>query len=372
MSQVRHDRRPLGIASMLTITRCILAIVSMLTIVCAAPTAFAASDAGAGAIKVACVGEQTTHSDQLNRSVEYPAMLQKLLGSCYDVENFGDCCATVVQGYPTQPETHPYLDPPARYAPAFHESVTFAPDVVVIGSWGKHDTEIEGKLDGGVLDPVQWQADYEQLVTTYLNLPSRPIVYVSTPLPLPKGAATGPTTDIILPAIQNVAAKYHLTIVPLYPAFLNQPQLYKDDTHPTDTTGLTTIANTVYATMVATMGSCGDGGLVSPPTGGGAGADAGASDDGDAGVGPGGSGAASGSATGSGSSAGSGESGLADGAAAGSGSNGDTGASSSSGCACGVAGESNGSRAMGLLGAGLIASMLTIRRRRPVAPARRR
>ena len=202
-------------------------------------------------------------------------MLQKLLGPCYDVQNFGDCCATVVQGYPMQAETHPYLDPPARFAPAFHESVAFAPDVVVIGSWGKHDTEIETLLDGGKLDAVQWQADYEELVTTYLNLPSKPTVYVSTPLPLPMGAATGSTTDVILPAIQNIAAKYHLPIVPLYPAFLNQPQLYKDATHPTDTTGLKTIADTVYATMTATMGSCVDGGLLPPPADGGDGLDGG-------------------------------------------------------------------------------------------------
>ena len=253
---------------------------------CAAALVLGSPYAAAAPIKVACVGEQTTHSDQLSRSVEYPAMLQTLLGACYEVQNFGDCCATVVQGYPMQAETHPYLDPPARYAPAFHESVTFAPDVVVIGSWGKHDTEIESILDGGKLDPVQWQADYEQLVMTYLNLPSKPTVYVSTPLPLPKGAGTGSTTDVILPAIENIAAKYHLAIVPLYPAFLNQPQLYKDDTHPTDTTGLKTIADTVYATMMATMGSCVDGGLL-PPADGGAGADATAPGEGDAGSGAG-------------------------------------------------------------------------------------
>jgi len=76
------------------------------------------------------------------------------------------------------------------------------------------------------------------------------------------GAGTGPTTDVILPAIQNVAAKYHLPIVPLYPAFLNQPQLYKDATHPTNDTGLKKIADTVYTTMKATMGSCSDGGML--------------------------------------------------------------------------------------------------------------
>ncbi len=332
----------------------------MLAATCAA-VVLGSSDAAAAPIKVACVGEQTTHSDQLSRSVEYPAMLQTLLGACYDVQNFGDCCATVLQGYPMQAETHPYLDPPASSAPAFHESVMFAPDIVVIGSWGKHDTEIESVLDGGKLDPVQWQADYEELVTTYLNLPSKPTVYVSTPLPLPMGAGTGPTTDVILPAIQNIAAKYHLAIVPLYPAFLNQPQLYKDATHPTDTAGLKTIADTVYATMTATMGACVDGGLLPPPANGGAGADATAPGDGDAGSGAGSRGVGSGDAA----DAGSGGSVLGDGAAPGSDSGGDRGAAATTGCACGVAGGSKGLPALGFLGT--VVGCLLARRRRPAS-----
>jgi hypothetical protein len=337
--------------------RRLLARAFVLAVTSLAAMALGASDAGAAPVKVACVGEQTTHSDQLNRSVEYPATLQKMLGSCYDVQNFGDCCATVLQGYPTQAETHPYLDPPARFAPAFHESVTFAPDIVVIGSWGKHDTEIESVLDGGKLDPVQWQADYEKLVTTYLNLPSKPIVYVSTPLPLPKGAGTGPVTDIILPAIENIAAKYHLPIVPLYPAFLNQPQLYKDDTHPTNTTGLQTIADAVYATMTATMGSCGDGGLAPPPADGGSGEDASARGDDAAGA-DAGSGAPG---SGDGAHGGTGGAVLDAGSGAGNGAGGEGGAPAT-GCSCGVASDSRGSLAMGLLGT--VVGCLLVRRRR--------
>jgi hypothetical protein len=337
----------------------------MVAVACAAVIALGSSGAAAAPIKVACVGEQTTHSDQLSRTVEYPIMLQSMLGSCYVVQNFGDCCATVLQGYPMQAETHPYLNPPARFSPAFHESVAFAPDVVVIGSWGKHDTEIANALYGGKLDPVKWQADYEQLVTTYLNLPSKPTVYVSTPLPLPMGAGTGPTTDVILPAIQSVAAKYHLTIVPLYPAFLNQPQLYKDATHPTNDTGLKKIADTVYATMMATMGSCSDGGLL-PASG-----DGGGSSDASA---PTGSAAESGSpeasgglAVGDGSASGidaSAADGGGEGASTSSGGvSGSPTSAQPSGCACGVASRSVGaSPAMGLFG--VLAGCVLARRRR--------
>ena len=134
--------------------RACFACVSVLAGACAVVIALGEThDAMAAPVKVACVGEQTTHSDQLNRNVEYPVMLQQMLGPCADVQNFGDCCATVLQGYPMQPETHPYLNPPAgRFVPSFHESVAFAPDVVVIGSWGKHDTEIANSIYAGSLD----------------------------------------------------------------------------------------------------------------------------------------------------------------------------------------------------------------------------
>src|SRR6185436_13335497 len=66
--------------------------------------------AAAASIKVACIGGHTTHSHAfpaLNRETqpvgmqEYPAILQGKLGAAYQVRNFGDCCATVTQGYNT-------------------------------------------------------------------------------------------------------------------------------------------------------------------------------------------------------------------------------------------------------------------------------
>jgi hypothetical protein len=227
---------------------------------CASTLALSSGSALAQAAptKVACVGEQTTHSDQLNRAVEYPAMLQKELGATYDVVNFGDCCATVLTGYSKQPETHPYLSGGSN--PSFTQSLPFAPDIVIIGSWGKHDTEIADALYDGGLDPTQFQTDYETLLTTYLNLPNKPTVFLSTPVPIPSGQPIGPTTTVILPTVEAMAAKYNLPIVPLYAKFLNQPALYKDSTHVTDDAGLGTIAAAVYAAM----------------TGGAAGGDAGA------------------------------------------------------------------------------------------------
>jgi hypothetical protein len=63
----------------------------LLAVTCAGAIALSSSEAFAAPTKVACVGEQTTHSDQLSRTVEYPVMLQNMLGSCYVVQNYGEC-----------------------------------------------------------------------------------------------------------------------------------------------------------------------------------------------------------------------------------------------------------------------------------------
>ena len=67
--------------------------------------------------------------------------------------------------------------------------------------------------------PVSSRADYDALVSAYLKLSSKPVIYVSTPVPIPKGTAAGVTTSVILPAIKHVADKYHLTVIDLYGAF---------------------------------------------------------------------------------------------------------------------------------------------------------
>src|SRR5260370_42542022 len=98
-------------------------------------------------------------SDHLPRTQQHPAMLQVQLGTGYNVQNFGDCCATVMFGYPRQGETHPYLSGqagispldgpgmpvmprhPLGAAPADFPSVSFHPDIIVTGPWGQHDPE---------------------------------------------------------------------------------------------------------------------------------------------------------------------------------------------------------------------------------------
>jgi hypothetical protein len=186
--------------------------------------------ATAAPIKVSCIGEQTTHSDQYPTGVqpvgmqEYPAMLQTLLGAGYSVQNNGDCCASVIQGYPHS-ETHPYIS-----GKNYNASVAFAPDIVVIGSWGRHDWGKSAMTALPFYTPALFETDYEDLVKHYLALPKPPKIFASLPIPIPAGMdglddgfKTSPAAD----AIKVVAAKYNLPIVDLFSAFLGHPELYR-------------------------------------------------------------------------------------------------------------------------------------------------
>jgi MYXO-CTERM domain-containing protein len=147
----------------------------------------------------------------------------------------------------------------AGRGPGYTESLAFLPDIVVIGSWGRHDWGMN-KLPGEVWDLATFQKDYDDLVTRYMKLSSHPKIYVSLPVPILFGQGTVPdngvTTSSVLPAIKAVAAKYNLPIIDLYTAFLGRKDLFRmpptdgEGEHVADGPGLQHIADTVYAALM--------------------------------------------------------------------------------------------------------------------------
>jgi hypothetical protein len=228
--------------------------------------------AQAAPTRVAVIGAQMVHSDKLQRSQEWPAMFQKMVGADYDVQNFGDCCSSVSLNYPKQPETHPYLNPPDNpaFKPGFHESVAFMPEIVIIGPWGKHDRELTTEVFGGTLDPAKFAADYETMIMTYQTLPTHPKIFASLPIPIPFGMASGVVNDVILPATKMVLAKHpEIPVIDLWAPFVGHRDLYIQDagnragTHVTPTAGLMLIATTTFAVWKQTMsGATPDAGAV--------------------------------------------------------------------------------------------------------------
>ena len=167
--------------------------------------------ASAAPIKVACIGEHTTHSHAFpatNRETqpvgkqEYPAQLQTLLGTGYDVRNFGDCCSTVLQGYKVA-ETHPYVNGTnAGDGVGYKESIAFLPDVVVIGSWGRHDWGMS-KAPGQVFTLDGFQQGYEDLIQRYQNLSTHPKILVSLPVPILNGQGDVPDNGVTTSSVRS-------------------------------------------------------------------------------------------------------------------------------------------------------------------------
>ena len=230
----------------------------ILTAVCGL---FLTAEAEAAPIKVAVIGPQHVHSHQLSYDKEFPAMLQVLLGPDYMVGNFGDCCASILRGYPRQKETHPYLEGGESYPAVggmnYKDSLKFMPDIVLIAPFGKHDRELSMQLYGGKLDRAKLEADYDALVAAYADLPQKPKVYVSTPIPIPFGSPASVVTEVMLPAVQAVIDKRKLPFVDFHAMFLNHKELFKDDTHITNDTGLHLLANSFHALMKSASNDAG-------------------------------------------------------------------------------------------------------------------
>ena len=248
-------------------------------------------------LKVSCIGEQTTHSDlfplRTNQPVgmqEYPAMLQTLLGSGYNVQNYGDCCASVISGYPSS-ETHPYING-NQFGPS-----TMGPDIVIIGSWGRHDWGMSAKTALATFEAgdtmttfTLFQTDYEVLVSKYLALNPTPKIFCSTPIPIPfgnDGPDDGYKTSPAATAIKNVCNMHNLPIIDLFTIFtghkeyyINPPDKDSDGEHSSPM-GAMVIAQAVFNAItgadggVLTPGGFDDAGMMASGSGGQTGADAG-------------------------------------------------------------------------------------------------
>lgn len=179
----------------------------------------------AKAKKVACIGNSITdgHGIDMRSRNGYPALLQKKLGKGYEVRNFGVSSRTMMNR-----GDHPY-----QKEMAWRDCLAFQPDVVVI-KLGTNDSK-------DVHQPMietDFANDMQQLIDQLKALPTKPHIYVCTPVPALKPSWTindGVIVNQIIPIINKVAKKNKLDVIDLYTLFGNDPKLMQDDgIHPND------------------------------------------------------------------------------------------------------------------------------------------
>lgn len=196
-------------------------------------------------VKVACVGNSITYgaglSDRATQS--YPVQLQNLLGTGYEVENFGKSGATLLnKGH------RPYTK-----QEEYQKAVDFAGDIVVI-HLGINDT-----------DPRNWPnyrdffvSDYLGLIDTFrqANPKARFILARMTPISDRHARFISGTRDWhgeIQTAIETVARYAGAQLIDFHEPLYPYPFLLPDAVHPT-AEGAAILAQTVYSAISGNYG----------------------------------------------------------------------------------------------------------------------
>lgn len=188
-----------------------------------------------GRTRVACVGDSITFGAGLpDRGTEaYPAVLASLLGSAYEVQNYGVNGATLLRG----------ADLPFAVTREFTEAREFLPEVVVV-VLGTNDSK-----------PHNWryrnelERDAYWMMRAFMTLPSQPMVYLCSPPPVFRdlgGIRASVVAREITPRLRAMSAREGWPFIPLHSALAQSASHFPDGVHP-DAAGAARIAQTVEA-----------------------------------------------------------------------------------------------------------------------------
>lgn len=196
-------------------------------------------------VKVACVGNSVTFGQGISDREQdsYPAQLQRMLGSGYEVRNFGKSGATLLaHGHRPYIEQQEYLD-----------ALAFSADVVVI-HLGLNDS-----------DPRNWGEYQQDFVRDYLRLiqsfqKANPAceIWICRMSPTFPGFFRYVYTvryweDSIQQAIEEVAACAQVGLIDLHKELYARPDLFADFIHP-NAEGAGIIARTICTTLTGDWG----------------------------------------------------------------------------------------------------------------------
>ena len=196
-------------------------------------------------IRVACIGNSVTYGygHHNPKATSYPTRLGQMLGSNYEVRNFGHSGATLLN--------HGHR--PYTQQQAFHDALAFVPDKAII-HLGLNDT-----------DPRNWPnyrdefiPDYLGLIDTLRAVNPKIEVWICRMTPIFHGhrrfkSGTRDWHAQIQEAIEEVAHLAGVHLIDLHKPLYHRPDLFADALHP-NVEGAEILAQTVYSAMTGNYG----------------------------------------------------------------------------------------------------------------------
>ncbi len=170
-------------------------------------------------IRLACVGDSITQGAGAGKGMAYPTQLQALLGKGWEIGNFGVSGRTLLRK-----GDHPYWK-----EAAYTKALDFKPDAVII-MLGTNDTKPQNWKH-----KAEFEGDYRDLVKSFLDLPSKPRVFICRPVPVPGKGNFGINDTALqeqMPVYAKLAEELKVDIIDMYAALDGKPEMLPDRVHP--------------------------------------------------------------------------------------------------------------------------------------------
>lgn len=201
-------------------------------------------------IKVATIGDSITYgagalngAGKLDPMLTYPVQLAQLLGSEFDLRNFGIAGRHMIDGLVCFAEE-----------PEYQASLDFAPDVVFI-MLGTND--IKGDVWTGDDAAERYVAHYETMISDYRRInPAVEIFVMTSPyLYMEHPNLSGERLkEIIIPLQRQIAEDNNCHLIDIFTVTTGKPELFPDTIHP-NAEGYKLLADTVYEAMLSDLGA---------------------------------------------------------------------------------------------------------------------
>ena len=174
------------------------------------------------AVRVACIGNSITDGYGIGMSPVngYPAVLQKKLGEGYLVKNFGVSARTMMNKG----------DLPYMNELAWRDAQAFNPNIVVI-KLGTNDSKTHNWVHGA----DEFRQSMQAMIDTLKALPSKPKIYLCSPIPAFKDSWTINDSVIVngeMPIIKKLAKKNKCQFIDLHTSYTYGDMMLKDGIHP--------------------------------------------------------------------------------------------------------------------------------------------